>query len=152
MEVKKILAVKGNSVFYAKPDSFIAEAIELMHKKRIGSVLVMDNEKGQVLGMLTERDIIRIVAEKGCMALQLTVADVMTQDVVACTSDCTLDSIISGMTKYSVRHIPVYEDDRLLGMISARDIMHFRIKQLESGQEPRFHRWFAKGRVYPLNK
>lgn len=152
MEVKKILAVKGTSVFYTKPDSLISEAIELMHQKRIGSVLVMENEKGQVLGMLTERDIIRIVAEKGCMALQVSVADVMTRDVIACTSDCTLDSVISGMTKYSVRHIPVYEDDRLLGMISARDTMHFRIKQLESGQEPRFNRWFATGRVYPLNK
>lgn len=152
MEVKNILAVKGTSVFYAKPDSPISEAIELMHKKRIGSVLVMENEKGPVLGMLTERDIIHIVAEKGCMALQVTVADVMIQDVVACSSDCTLNSIISGMTKYNVRHLPVYEDDRLLGMISARDVMHFRIKHLESAQEPRFHRWFAKGRVYLLNK
>ena len=152
MEVKTILAAKGASVSYVKPDALISEAIALMHEKRIGSVLVMENAEDKVLGILTERDIIRIVAEKSCMALQGTVADVMTQDLVACTSDCTLNSIISGMNKFNVRHLPVYKDDKLLGMISARDVMHFRIQQLETGEEPRFNRWFAKGKVYPLEK
>ena len=153
MEAKTILAAKGASVSYVTPDTTISEAVELMYEKRIGSVLVMGNEEDQVRGILTERDIIRIVAEKSCTALQGTIADVMTRDVVACTSDCTLDSIILGMTKYNVQHMPVYKDDRLLGMISARDVMHYRIQQLESGIEPpRFHRWFAKGKVYPLNK
>jgi CBS domain-containing protein len=152
VEVETILAAKGTLVSYVKPNSPVSEAIELMHKKKIGSVLVMENEKDQVLGILTERDIISIVAEKGCAALEGTIADVMTRDVVACTSDCTLDSIISGMTKFNVRHLPVFRDDRLLGIISARDVMHFRIQQLESSEEPRFNRWFAKGKVYPLEK
>ena len=76
----------------------------------------------------------------------------MTRDVVVCTSDCTMDSIISGMTKFNVRQLPVLEDDELLGLISARDVVHYRIKQLEAGEEPPFHRWFPKGEVYPLSK
>lgn len=152
MEVRTILAAKGSSVFYVKPDSPISEAVKLMHDKKIGSVLVMESEEGRILGILTERDIIRVVAEQSCTALQGVVADVMTREIVACTSDCTMDSIISGMTKFNVRHLPVYKDDKLLGLISARDVMHYRIRQLESGEEPRFQRWFAKGKVYSLNE
>lgn len=152
MDVKTILAAKGSSVIYVKPDSPISEAVKLMHEKKIGSVLVMEDEGDKVLGILSERDIIRIVAEQSCMALQGTVADVMTKGVVACTSDCTMDSIISGMMKYNVRHLPVFQKDDLLGMISARDVMDYRIRQLESGDEARFQRWFRKGKVYPLDK
>ena len=152
MDVKTILAAKGNPVFRVKPDSPISEAVKLMHDERIGSVLVMESEREEVLGILTERDIIRIIAEQSCMALQGTVADVMTKDLVACTSDCTMDSIISGMTKFNVRHLPVFKGDDLLGMISARDVMDYRIKQLEAGEEMRFQRWFPKGKVYPLSE
>ena len=123
-----------------------------MHEKSIGSVLVMESEEGQVLGILSERDIIRVVAEQSCTALQGVVADVMTRDIMACTSDCTIDSIISGMTKFNVRHLPVFEDDKLLGLISARDVMQYRIRQLESGEEQRFQRWFPKGKVYSLSE
>ena len=98
MEVETILTAKGTSVSYVRPESPISEAVELMHEEKIGSVLVMENEKRQVLGILTERDIIGILAENGCVALEGTVADVMTRDVLACTSDCTLDSIISAIS------------------------------------------------------
>ena len=152
MDVKTILAAKGASVFFVKPDSPVSEAVKLMHKRGIGAVLVMENEEEQIVGILSERDIIRAVAEQNCMALQGTVADVMTRDVVACTSDCTVDSIISGMAKFNVRHLPVTEDKKLLGLISARDVMHYRIQQLESGEEQRFQRWFPKGKVYALDK
>ena len=152
MDVKTILSAKGASVVYVKPDSPVTDAVKLMHEKKIGSVLVMEGEEDRVLGILTERDIIRVVAEQSCMALQGTVADVMTQDVVACTSDSTVDIVISGMSKFNVRHLPVFKNGDLLGMVSARDVMHYRIRQLESGEEPRFQRWFRKGKVYPLER
>ena len=150
MEVETILAAKGTLVSYVKPNSPISEAIELMHEKRIGAVLVMEDDEGKIRGILSERDIIRVVAEHTCSALQGVVGDVMTRDVVACTSDCTLDSIISGMTKFNVRHLPVFEDGELCGLISARDVMRYRIKQLESGEQPRFQHWFPKGKLYHL--
>jgi CBS domain-containing protein len=152
MDVKTILAAKGGSAFFVKSDSPVSEAIKLMNDKRIGAVLVREDEEAQIQGILSERDVIRLVAEQGSNALQLTVADVMTRDLVVCTSECTMDAIISGMTKFNVRHLPVLEDDKLLGLISARDVMRYRIKQLEAGHDPRFHRWFPKGKVYPLSK
>jgi len=151
VEAKTILAVKGNSVFHVKPDSPISEAVRIMHEKKIGSVLVMESEEGPVLGILSERDIIRIVAEHSCTALQGVVADVMTREIMACTADCTINTIISGMGKFNVRHLPVYGNDKLLGVISARDVMHYRVQELESGVESRFQRWFSKGKVYSLS-
>ena len=115
-------------------------------------MLVREGEGDQVHGILSERDVIRLLAEKGDNALQLVVGDVMTRDLVACTSECTMDAVISGMTKFNVRHLPVFKDDDLLGLISARDVMHYRIQQLEACEEPRFHRWFPKGKVYPLSE
>lgn len=152
MDVRTILVAKGSSVFSVKPDSLVSEAIKLMSDKRIGAVLVREEEGANVDGILSERDVIRLVAEHGCNALELKTADVMTRDLVACTSDCTMDSIISGMNKFNVRHLPVFKDDNLMGLISARDVMHYRIQQLEAGEEPRFHRWFPKGKVYQLKK
>ena len=152
MDVRSILRGKGTAIFSVKPDSLISDAVKLMHEKRIGAVLVMDDDGDKVRGILSERDVIRVVAEDSCASLQGIVADAMTRDVIACTSDCTMDSIISGMIKYNVRHFPVFKDDALLGLISARDVMHYRIKQLEAGEEPRFQRWFPKGKVYPLGK
>lgn len=150
MEAKTIVASKGNSVFHVKPDSPISEAVRIMHEKKIGSVLVMESEDAPVLGILSERDIIRIVAEDSCTALQGVVADVMTREIMACTADCTINTLIAGMGKFNVRHLPVYGNDKLLGVISARDVMHFRVRQLESGVEPRFQQWFSQGKVYPL--
>jgi CBS domain-containing protein len=151
VDVKTILAVKGAAVFSVKPDSPISDAVKLMHEKRIGAVLVID-EGDKVRGILSERDVIRVIAKESCASLQGAVADAMTRDVIACTSDCTMDSVITGMLKFKVRHLPVFNDGELLGLISARDVMQYRIKQLESGTEQRFQRWFRKGKVYPLGE
>lgn len=152
MDVKTILTAKGAAVFSVKPDSPISDAVKLMHEKRIGAVLVIDDDGDKVRGILSERDIIRVIAMESCSSLQGIVADAMTRDVIACTSDCTMDSIIDGMIKYKVRHLPVFNDGELLGLISARDVMKYRIMQLESGVEQHFQRWFPKGRVYPLGE
>ena len=82
MDAEMILAAKRTPVVYVKPDSPVSEAVELMHEKGIGSVLIMENEEDQVLGILTERDIIRAVAESSCTALEGTAADVMTPPTV----------------------------------------------------------------------
>ena len=150
MDIKKVLAFKGSSVFFVRPDSLLSEAVKLLHEKGIGAVLVKEDEEGKILGVLSERDVIRVIAEQGIEALQDAVANAMTRAVVACTSDTSVDSVIEGMSKYKVRHLPVFEGDQLVGMVSARDLMHYRIKELKSGEEPRFDPWFTKGKVYPL--
>ena len=150
MDVSTILRAKGGSVFSVKPDSLVSEAITIMNDRRIGAVLVMEEEGAKVEGILSERDVIRLMAEQGCESFGVKVSDIMTTELLACTSDCTVDSIITGMTKHRVRHLPVFKDKKLMGLISARDVMHYRIRQLEAGDQPRFHRWFPKGKVYHL--
>ena len=152
MDVKAVLRLKGVAVFSVKPDAPLSEAVQLMHEKRIGAVLVMEDDGGKLQGILSERDIIRTIAQQTCTALQGLVGDAMTREVMACSADCTIDTAISGMTKFNVRHLPVFEDDQLLGLVSARDMMQYRIKQLESGEEQRFQRWFPKGKVYSLGE
>ena len=152
MDIKAVLRLKGTAIFSVKPDSPISEAVKLMHEKRIGAVLVMEDDGGKLQGILSERDIIRTVVQHSAAALQGLVEDAMTREVMACTADCTIDTVISGMTKFNVRHLPVFEDDQLLGLISARDMMQYRIRQLESGEEQRFQRWFPKGKVFPLGE
>ena len=152
MDINTVLAFKGNSVVSVRPDSRLSEAVKLLHDKEIGAVVVMEDEEGEILGVLSERDVIRVIAGEGIEALQDVVAKAMTRAVVACTSDASLDSVIEGMSKFKVRHLPVFEGDRLVGMVSARDLMRYRIEELKSGEEPRFDRWFSKGKVYPLNE
>ncbi len=152
MDVETVLRAKGTAVYSVKPDSKISEAVKLMHEKRIGAVLVMEDDGGKIQGILSERDIIRLVAEDTCTALQGVVGDAMTRKVMACTADCTIDTVISGMARFNARHLPVFKEDQLFGLISARDVMQYRIKQLESGEQQRFRHWFPKGKVYPLGE
>ena len=98
MDAKTILAAKGAAVFSVKPQSPISDAVELMHEKRIGAVLVID-DGDRVRGILSERDIIRVVAEQSCTALQGAVADVMTRDVMACTSDTNAEAVATVMPR-----------------------------------------------------
>ena len=87
--------------------------------------------------------------------LSTKVADLMTTDVVVCTSDSSLDAAIAAMTKHMIRHMPVIEDDRPLGLLSIKDALTYRFRQLEQGPDPRyqrFQRWFEQGRVYALRE
>ena len=152
MDAKTVLDAKGASVISVMPSDSVAEAVKLLHDENIGVLLVMAEQGDQIVGILSERDVVRVVAERGSKALEETVADAMTRDVVVCTSDSTMQVIISGMSQTGVRHLPVLEDGRLLGLISVRDVMQHRIEQLERGGEERFQRWFPKGRIYSLGQ
>lgn len=152
MDVETVLKVKGTSIYWVKPEARISEAVKLMHEKRIGAVLVMEDDAEKLQGILSERDIIRVVAEDNCEALQGAVRDAMTREVMACTADCTLDTVFTGMVRYKARHLPVYKEDKLFGLISARDVMQYRIRQLESGEQPRFQHWFPAGKVFSLSE
>ncbi len=151
MDVRAILNDKGTSVISTTPNIALSEVAKLLNDEKIGAVLVL--EKGEeIVGILSERDIVRAISQQGHQGLEGTVADAMTRDVMVCTPDSTLDVIISGMTKLRVRHLPVVEDGKLQGLISIGDVLKHRIKQLEMGEEQRFAHWFRKGRIYSLKE
>lgn len=128
--VSKVLAGKGGEIFTITPDSTIHDAVLLLREKHIGALIVTDASRN-LLGVLSERDIVRKMADIPGRTLQQRVDALMTKDVVTCSPEDGLEKVLTTMTKKRFRHLPVVENGRLLGMITIGDVVHFRLKELE---------------------
>ena len=130
MTVKSILSIKGNNVVTIEPSANLAAAARLLAERRIGAIVVSGLD-GRVVGILSERDIVRALAEHGGAALEQPVSQVMTRKVASCTEEETIVSIMERMTDGKFRHVPVIEQGRLVGIISIGDVVKHRIGQIE---------------------
>jgi CBS domain-containing protein len=130
MTVKAILDAKGANVVTIEPTADIATAAKLLAQHRIGAVLVHGPDH-RVAGILSERDIVRALAERGAAALQEPVGQVMTRKVVTCSPSDTVGTIMERMTEGKFRHVPVLEDGRLTGVISIGDVVKHRLHEME---------------------
>ncbi|WP_305989530.1 CBS domain-containing protein [Roseibium sp. MMSF_3544] len=128
--VRKILDTKGKDVFAVRPQNSLHEAVELLKEKRIGAVLVKDAE-GKLQGILSERDIVRRLAETPGQTLGQKVEDIMTTNVEVCAPDDALISVLRKMTDGRFRHMPVIENDTILGIVTIGDVVNYRLKELE---------------------
>jgi len=126
MSLKAILAAKGSEVVSIEFTADLAAAANLLNKHRIGALVVL-GVGGRLAGILSERDIVRAMAENGSPALQLPVAEVMTRDVSTCDVNDSIGSVMERMTKGRFRHMPVLEKDRLAGMVSIGDLLKLHI-------------------------
>ncbi|MGV1914167.1 CBS domain-containing protein [Rhizobium sp. 22-785-1] len=129
--VKEILDLKGREVVTVDPDMTLADAAVTLYEHRIGAVVVTDYN-GAVLGIFTERDLVRAVAAKASAAMETRVADVMTKNVTRCTEETTTDDLMETMTGGRFRHLPVEADGRLAGIISIGDVVKARIGEIET--------------------
>ncbi len=130
MHVANILKVKGTDVVTIGPDKTAAATARLLNVKGIGAVLVCD-APGKVVGVLSERDIIRGIAVNGERALEMQVRDLMTREVIACKPTDTIAEVMKMMTMRRFRHMPVIEDGELKGIISIGDVVKIRIEETE---------------------
>jgi CBS domain-containing protein len=130
MTVKTILSAKGGNVTTIEPSADLAAATKLLAEKRIGALLITGAE-GRVVGILSERDIVRTLAARGAAALQLPLSEVMTRKVVTCTESETVSVIMERMTAGKFRHVPVVEQERLVGIISIGDVVKHRLQEME---------------------
>lgn len=130
MTVQAILSAKGGNVITIEPTADLAAAAKLLAERRIGALLVTGAE-GRVVGILSERDIVKTLAARGATALQLPLAEVMTRKVVTCTQAETVSVIMERMTAGKFRHVPVVEQDRLIGVISIGDVVKHRLQEME---------------------
>lgn len=128
--VAAILKDKGDRVIAVGPDDSIDRVIATLARERIGAVLVRDGT-GQVLGVLSERDIIRGLGQHGAALLRMPSSSLMTRAVVYCTPNDTIDEVMQRMTQRRFRHLPVLHEGRLMGMISIGDVVKFRIAETE---------------------
>lgn len=134
MTVMSILAAKGGSIVTIEPSATLNAAAGVLAARRIGAVLVL-GAGDRLIGILSERDIVRVVAERGASALDDTVGQVMTRNVATCTKDEAIDSIMERMTTGKFRHMPVVESDRVTGIVSIGDVVKRRLETMEQETE-----------------
>ncbi len=144
MHVRGLLAVKGDEVVTARPDDSTGAVVARLTECRIGAVVVTADGR-HIDGVLSERDIVRALAEQGAAVLDLPASELMTTDVVTCEPGTTVDQLMSIMTSRRIRHIPVVVDGRLAGLVSIGDVVRDRIADLEQETEV-LHDYIAHGR------
>ena len=131
MTVKAILSRKGSDVVTIAPTANLSEAVTLLAEKRIGAVIVTGADN-RVAGILSERDIVRALGERGADALGDNIAAVMTRKVTTCVEADTVADIMERMTTGKFRHVPVVEQGRLTGVISIGDVVKWRVGEIEN--------------------
>ena len=130
MTVRNILAEKGDLVYTVNIDKKINDVIEILNSYNIGVVVIVDNDN-RIKGILSERDIIRKMEDHSASIYVAPVKTCMTANPLTCEKDATIDEVMSIMTKYKIRHLPVVEDNRLAGLISIGDIVKRKIEITE---------------------
>ena len=135
MTVARILAEKGRDVFTTQPHRTLKEVIELLAEKGVGAVVVSDASLS-VLGIVSERDVVRVLAKHGASALDDPVSRYMTPKVITATRDDSIDHVMQTMTTGRFRHVPVVEEGRLIGIISIGDVVKRQVNALDSERRP----------------
>ena len=133
MTVRAILDTKGHNILSVEPDAKMSAAIRLLAERKIGAVLVISH--GRVEGILSERDIVRVLGERGARVLEEPVSAVMTRKVVSCRQSDTVAGIMEMMTLGKFRHLPVIEEGMVVGLISIGDVVKWRVREFENEQE-----------------
>ena len=128
MYVQTILGTKGSKVVTTRPGETIEATSRLLTANKIGAVIVAD-EAGKLVGVISERDIVGAMAAHGARVAAMRVEELMTRDVLTCRPSDTISEIMAVMTARRVRHLPVIEDDKLLGIVSIGDVVKHRLDE-----------------------
>ncbi len=143
MTVAWILKQKGRNVVSALPNTSVEQAVGLLEKHHIGAIVIVD-EQHRVLGIVSERDIVRILATHGAAVLHEPVAGHMTRNVVVCSEHHSIDWLMEQMTMRRFRHIPVAENERLAGIVSIGDVVKHKLASAES-EAQQMRQYFVAG-------
>lgn len=129
VSIATILERKGDEVTTASPEESVADVVAALRQHDIGALVVVGPER-DVIGIVSERDIVRRMAEVGGEVLRLRVADVMTSPVHTCTRSSTIDQLMQDMTERRIRHLPVCDGPTLVGIVSIGDVVKWRFEEL----------------------
>lgn len=130
MHVKNILSVKGSNVLSIEPTATLEIAVRTLAQHKIGALLVLGPDR-RIIGILSERDIVRVLAEQGASALTQPLAQVMTRKVFTCSPSETISVIMERMTAGKFRHVPVLDQDQVVGVVSIGDVVKYRLQEME---------------------
>lgn len=129
-KVREILKIKGHAVFSVTPTTTVYSAIEQMCEKNIGGVVILENDK--LVGIFTERDYARKLILKGKSSKDTLISELMTRDPITVTPDSKLEDCMNIMSNKRIRHLPVMENNLIVGMISIGDLVKFIIEEQRS--------------------
>ena len=130
MTVSTILAGKGREVVSVEPSASLADAVRPLASKRIGAAVILGADR-RIAGIISERDIVRVLAERGAGALDEPVSQTMTRKVETCSESETVSSLMERMTSGKFRHMPVVDRGRVVGIVSIGDIVKHRLHEME---------------------
>ncbi|MEQ8825745.1 MAG: CBS domain-containing protein [Filomicrobium sp.] len=130
MNIASLLKAKGRAVATARQDATLLDIASQLSSKGIGAIVVV-NERDEVIGIVSERDLVKTIGARGAGSLSLPVGEVMTQNVITCTEDRTIEDLMGIMTSGRFRHVPVVEGGRLVGIISIGDVVKNHIAAVE---------------------
>jgi CBS domain-containing protein len=131
MTVAAILKVKGNHVETTRPDTTLYTVAWELKSRNIGALVVVGEDSSRIVGIISERDVVRALIEHDTHVLALPVSRVMTTRVHTCTPRDRITAVMALMTRHRVRHLPVVEEGRLAGIVSIGDVVKYRIDELE---------------------
>jgi CBS domain-containing protein len=134
MLISQLLKGKGDLVFTINPDETVASAATQLVQRRVGA-LVVTGAGDRVVGILSERDVVRLLAERGAEALAAPVAACMTAEVIFADPSETVDALLGRMTDRRIRHLPVCREERLVGIVSIGDLVKRKIAEAEEEAE-----------------
>jgi CBS domain-containing protein len=143
MIVKNILLGKRGNVVTIEPTADLTAAIKLLAERSIGAVVILGADH-RIVGILSERDIVRALAEHGPTALNEPVGQVMTRDIKTCSEDDTIEDLMGRMTTGRFRHMPVVEQGKLIGIVSIGDVVKNRVEEIRHESEA-LRDYIAKG-------
>ncbi len=144
MLVSGLLDTKGSEVVTAAAAATVAEVAALLAERRIGAVVVSGDGRG-IEGVVSERDIVRALADRGGAALEEPVEAIMTREVFTCGRGTTVEQLMELMTEHRIRHVPVVADGALTGIVSIGDVVKDRLKDLETEAQV-LHEYIEHGR------
>lgn len=130
MHVSDLLATKGGDVATISEGRSVTDALSMLKQRGIGA-LVVTGAVPPLVGIFSERDVVRAIAQRGADALHETVADLMSSDVTVCDERTTVTELMGLMTDRRVRHVPVVHEGRLVGVVSIGDVVKARLDELE---------------------
>jgi CBS domain-containing protein len=130
MSVEAILKTKGSNVFTVRPEHSVADVAALLTNKKVGVAVVCD-AKGKLVGVLSERDIVKGLSQYGKAALEMPVRNIMSSPVVTCGPSDSVKAVMEVMTERRIRHLPVIDRDELLGIVSIGDAVNFRLHEAQ---------------------
>ena len=131
LTVRQLLQLKKDeSTYSVSPQASVFDALKLMAEKNLGAVMVVD-ENNQMIGIFTERDYARKIVLKGKTSLETPISEIMTSEMVTISTDQTLEECMNLMTKWHIRHLPILEKGRLIGMVSMRDVVEVLLSMKE---------------------